>query len=71
MSGGSWDVAEALHKIEWVNSFDSSYPCDTDALEAVITSKVFTSKVGDCLDDKSILADAVGREEAVPSEDIR
>jgi len=69
-------VSAALHAIEWVDSYDSSYPRDTDAIEAVFTSKVFTSKVftskvGDSLADKSILANAVGREEAIPSEDIR
>jgi hypothetical protein len=29
------EVSSALHEIEWVDSSDSSYPSDTDAIEAL------------------------------------
>lgn len=63
-------VSAALHAIEWVDSYDSSYPVDTKAIEEVFLSQGRIPKVEMRYDEKGLLDEVVAREATIHMEDM-
>jgi hypothetical protein len=63
-------VSAALRAIEWVDSFDSSYPRDTKAVEEVFASQGRIPKIELRHDDKGLLDEVVAREATLHMEDM-
>jgi len=63
-------VAHALHEIEWVDSCDSSFPSDTQAIDAVFASLGRVPKIELRHDDKGLLDEVVAREATIHMEDM-
>lgn len=63
-------VGTALHAIEWVDSCDSSYPRDTNAIAEVFTALRRVPKIEVRFDDKGVLDEVVAREATFHMEDM-
>jgi hypothetical protein len=63
-------VSHAMHSIEWVDSFDSSYPDDTAAIADVFASQGRIPKIELRHDDKGLLDEVVAREATLHMEDM-
>lgn len=63
-------VAHALHEIEWVDSSDSSFPSDTQAIDAVFTHMGRKPLIEMRFDEKGDLDEVVAKEARVQFEDM-